>query len=308
MAEKYVFISYSSIDEPAVKRLTKLLMDNRYTYWKAPEMIPVGSNYAKVIPSAIADCAAFVLIVSRNSQNSIWVEKEIDCAINNRKQIIPIDIDGSPLNDMLKFFLNNVQTIPYYLDAANGQRMIIKAVGAVLGGQQPSEVRPSNNLNESSTRPAVMPMDNRIAPGSQGRRQLEPTLTPGMARKLKKEALLKEYGTKNEQEQLKERQLAEKRKRWNSLNNRDAFEKIKKLLNEKGPLQVDEIYYETGIPKEIIKDYIREERLEIPSNMPATLVCEKCGKRIRTGFLCSECKVQRLGSGPRKNGNFHTRY
>lgn len=109
---KSVFISYSSRDGNVVNEVTRMLQQAGISYWKAPEMIPPGSNYAKEIPRAIRECTVFLLIISENSQSSIWVEKELDSAINNRKTVVTLWIDDTPMNDMFKFYLNNVQAIP----------------------------------------------------------------------------------------------------------------------------------------------------------------------------------------------------
>ncbi len=111
MDKDYVFISYSSTDSGYVQQLVDVLKECQIAYWKAPEMIPAGSNYAKEIPKAIRDCSVFLLVLSGTSQNSIWVEKEVDAAICNHKQIIPVKIDDTSLNDMFRFYLNNVQTV-----------------------------------------------------------------------------------------------------------------------------------------------------------------------------------------------------
>lgn len=112
MSERdYWFISYSSKDSSVVEEIINLLISCGITYWKAPEMIPAGSNYAKEIPKAIHDCSVVLFVVSQASQESIWVEKEIDIAIGYRKKIIPVKIDDTVLNDMYRFYLNNVQLI-----------------------------------------------------------------------------------------------------------------------------------------------------------------------------------------------------
>lgn len=306
---KYVFISYSSVDEKIVNHLLMLFRDNRFTYWKAPEMIPAGANYAKVIPAAIKECAAFVLLLSKNSQSSIWVEKEIDCAINNKKMVIPIAIDSEPLNDMIKFYLNNVQVIPYYKDANKAQISIKNALSQIYADNTNStssinvidDNQSNNKIGENAT------SAGKIAPGSvNGLSVNQPTLTPGMMRKIKKEEDIRKLSDKKDILNERERQLNEKRKRWSEISNKDAFDKIKRLLDARGPMQVDEIYYETGIPKDVIKEYIRAERLEIPSNMPALFLCEKCGKKIRTGYLCSECKSKSINK-PYKKDVFYTK-
>ena len=105
------FVSHCSKDIKVVEQIVDVLKDCGIPYWKAPEMIPAGSNYAKEIPKAIKDCSVFLIIISEASQESIWVEKELDSAINARKKIVPVRIDDAPLCDMFTFYMNNVQMI-----------------------------------------------------------------------------------------------------------------------------------------------------------------------------------------------------
>lgn len=116
MNRKNVFISHSSKDILYVQGIIAILNELGISYWKAPEMIQAGSSYAKEIPKAIRECDIFLIMLSKASQQSIWVEKELDSAINNRKIIIPIIVDNEPLNDIYKFYLNNVQMISYGLE------------------------------------------------------------------------------------------------------------------------------------------------------------------------------------------------
>ena len=116
MAEiKSVFISYSSKNKELVHKIVRVLEHIGVSYWKAPDMIPVGSNYAREIPRAIRECDLFLLILTKESQESVWVEKEVDSAICYKKNIVPFKIDDTPMNDTFSFYLNNVQMIPYYL-------------------------------------------------------------------------------------------------------------------------------------------------------------------------------------------------
>ena len=109
--KKSVFISYCSKNRRYIEKMTQMLDKMGITYWIAPDMIPAGSNYAREIPGAIRQCEVFLLVLSKESQQSIWVEKEIDSAINYRRTIVPFQIDDEPLSEMFRFYLNNVQTI-----------------------------------------------------------------------------------------------------------------------------------------------------------------------------------------------------
>lgn len=111
LQKDYAFISYSSKDEAFVANLIDILKSCQISYWKAPEMLSSGTNYAREIPKAIQECKFFILVLSSSSQESIWVEKEVDVAICAKKKIVPIKIDSKPLSDVYRFYLNNVQFI-----------------------------------------------------------------------------------------------------------------------------------------------------------------------------------------------------
>ena len=88
MADKgYVFVSYSSTDRIFVNKIVEELKNVGIRCWQAPGGIPAGSSYAREIPKAIRECEVFLLFLSGKSQASIWVEKETDSAISNRKKI-----------------------------------------------------------------------------------------------------------------------------------------------------------------------------------------------------------------------------
>ena len=70
-----VFISYSSKNNTEVCEITKMFDKYGISYWKAPEMISAGSNYAREIPRVITECPVFLLVISNDSQQSVWVEK-----------------------------------------------------------------------------------------------------------------------------------------------------------------------------------------------------------------------------------------
>lgn len=113
----YWFVSHCSKDIKIVEQIVDVLRECAIPYWKAPEMIPAGSNYAKEIPQALKNCGVVLFIVSEAAQNSIWVEKELDSAVNARKKIIPVRIDDTPLNDMYLFYMNNIQMIDIQIQA-----------------------------------------------------------------------------------------------------------------------------------------------------------------------------------------------
>ena len=251
----YIFISYSTKDLGIVNQIMRFMEDNQIEYWIAPYMIPTGSNYAREIPTAIKGAAAMLLVLSDNSQRSMWVEKEVDCAINNKTKIIPFNISGTRLGDVFSFYLNNVQAIKYYQDHRKGMESLKQALMDAVGKTEvPQETRKRTSAIEGMSAAQAFRAMNA---------------NPAVIR----------------QNDNKKRVLR---------NEADDFKLIRETLDVSGPLPMDEIAEITGVPKDTIREFIRQERLEIPGGSKAVLVCEQCGSRIRTGYLCDACKRKNL--------------
>lgn len=107
----YVFISYSTKEQSLANAMKKLLERQGVQTWMAPGDIPVGNKYAQVISKAIKSCSCFILMLSNNSQNSIWVAKEVERAINYRKPIIPVQLEDLVLNDEFELYISTDQVV-----------------------------------------------------------------------------------------------------------------------------------------------------------------------------------------------------
>lgn len=108
----YAFISYSSRNTDDAVTLRSYLTKRGVDTWMAPGDIPAGSNYAGVITKAIKGAECLVLLLTDESQNSTWVDKEVERALSYRKTVIPIAMDDLVLNDSFEFYLSNQQIIP----------------------------------------------------------------------------------------------------------------------------------------------------------------------------------------------------
>lgn len=303
---KSVFISYSSLDSPTADRVIRLLQHMKISYWKAPEMIPAGSSYAREIPKAIRECTIFLLIVSQSSQNSIWVEKEVDAAIYYRRTILPLKIDNVPLNDMFHFYLNNVQAIPYNNDAVAAFQTLQQRLKYLLAEKRDNktaqistatqnkisktEADTSNKANEAeanitekpkkdNSTEEQLPLETDNIPRFdpyRGTRSLSMNRLPYRCRYCGSGLQKISRGTYQCVECGKETY--------------DDFQTIRNYLDKVGPTPALTIEAETGVPLKNIEYFLREEYLEIPKLSSFRISCEKCGAPIRTGYLCELCK------------------
>lgn len=92
------FISYSSKDHVFAERLyTDLLKDN-VSCWFAPENLKIGDKIRQSIDDSIHENDKLLLVLSENSIDSEWVEKEVETAFEKERRtkqtvLFPIRLD-----------------------------------------------------------------------------------------------------------------------------------------------------------------------------------------------------------------------
>lgn len=259
---KSVFISYSSKDVKQVESVIKVLKEAGIDYWKAPEMIPVGSNYAKEIPKVICECIVFVLIITEQSQESIWVEKEVDYAINNKKTIVPIKMFDGELSGMFKFYLNNVQMINYNEEGERAFYILKERILNLISTERERKI-------------SLFKEDKKTVKSRDGGR-LNVNPQPEECKYCGGELINVSVG---------------KYKCRDCKNmNYDYFHTVRNYLDLVGTASIITIEKDTGVPRTSIEYFLKNELLEIPKNCKIRIVCEGCGAPIRTGRICEHCK------------------
>jgi len=148
-----VFISYSSKDYPQAETVRNILEKNDIPCWMAPRDIPYGSNYAKEIPSAIRASQIFVLIMSENAQNSPWVLKELDGAVNCGKVIFPLMLEDCHLNDEFNFLLTGAQRYAAYQKKSEAMATLINRIKALT--KAPEETAETAEEKSDAKEPAA---------------------------------------------------------------------------------------------------------------------------------------------------------
>ena len=69
----------------------------------------------------------------------------------------------------------------------------------------------------------------------------------------------------------------------------EQFQVVKAYIRSHPGTNIKETSEECEVETSLIKQWIREERLELEGS-DGEIVCENCGKAISTGRLCEECK------------------
>ena len=106
-----LFISYSSKQIELATKIRDQLEKNDISCWMAPYSIPAGSSYQELIPAALSQVEAVVLILSPDAEESRWVQKEIGTAIGANKIIVPYSIGSYDISKRFKFLLDGEQIL-----------------------------------------------------------------------------------------------------------------------------------------------------------------------------------------------------
>lgn len=109
-----IFISYSTKDKQTADAICHVLEQNGLKCWIAPRNIASGKNYAQEIMDGLKAAKIVVLVFSKNSQESEFVNNEIDAAFRNNKSIISFKIDETMPENRMEFFLKNKHWLEAY--------------------------------------------------------------------------------------------------------------------------------------------------------------------------------------------------
>ena len=129
-----VFISYSRKDIHFARRLAGDLENAGFDVWWDISDLKGGDDWVRFIPAAIEASQYFVVLLSQNSIQSEWVEKEYSYAIRHRKKIVPAMIKFCDV----PFSLHTINYVDFInVDYATGVNNLLVA----LGGTQRPDIR-----------------------------------------------------------------------------------------------------------------------------------------------------------------------
>lgn len=152
-AGEKVFLSYESHDVNQVEKHRKYLENNGIPCWIAPRDIPYGSNYAREIPKAIANCKCVLVFVSKQSQNSEHIEKEIEIAVEYSKPIIPVRLQDCEFEGPYIYHLKNKQWFNAYKASEEDKQKLIKNLMS-YGNAAADEPRKETNEPAEKKKPS----------------------------------------------------------------------------------------------------------------------------------------------------------
>ena len=104
-----VFISYSTKNSDIANKICYVLEQNNLRCWIAPRNISSGKIYIDEIADAIKSTKIVVLVYSKYSQESKYVNNEINMAFSNNKPILSFNIDDSLPKEDMEYYLKVTQ-------------------------------------------------------------------------------------------------------------------------------------------------------------------------------------------------------
>lgn len=135
-----VFLSYSHKDRDFVDKLAKRLETASVAVWYDRNLVP-GRPWSEELEEHIREARAVVVVLSPSSANSDYVRKEILCAQDSGKRIIPVMLNATktplPIIDL------------QWVDAQEGKDPLPGLLAALRGEDTP-DLKPPEVLPETS--------------------------------------------------------------------------------------------------------------------------------------------------------------
>ncbi|MCZ4304647.1 LCCL domain-containing protein [Zoogloeaceae bacterium G21618-S1] len=132
---KTAFISHASEDASRALEVCAALEAHGVPCWIAPRDVTPGNDYASEILDGIAGSRVFVLLLSRDANDSGFVRREVERAVSKGKPIFPVRLENVTPSKALELFISSA----HWIDAwdtprdAHWQRL-----AAVIRGERAS--------------------------------------------------------------------------------------------------------------------------------------------------------------------------
>lgn len=174
MGEK-IFISYKRIDKEKVLPIVEEINQRTgASCWIDLEGIESGDQFERVIIRAIKDCEILVFMMTSNSiaplidpktgqpdySTPSWTEREVKFALDRKKRVIPLSIDGTMVSDCdwLAFNCSGIDSIDY--SNKDQREKFFRNLSKWLKKKEVAEVKPTPKVEEK----AVPKVEEKPAP------------------------------------------------------------------------------------------------------------------------------------------------
>lgn len=72
----------------------------------------------------------------------------------------------------------------------------------------------------------------------------------------------------------------------------ELFIKVKDYLRDNPGANLYQVNQATGVSATLIEKFLKQGRLQVSTDSPMAVNCERCGKKVSTGKYCNACKKE----------------
>jgi hypothetical protein len=137
-----IFISYSHEDDAFVTRLIASLNQAGHSVWIDRSDIKGGADWLRAISEGITSSDAFILVATKHSINSLWVQNELVLAAKRGKLIIPVLAEDVVNDPYLIMVVGSTQGIQFHsVEYGGAVARLIAALPSAGGVAAPAQSR-----------------------------------------------------------------------------------------------------------------------------------------------------------------------
>jgi hypothetical protein len=127
------FISHAKADQKRAHEIAASLEERGLKCWIAPRDVQPGQSYGDEIIRGIEKSRSFILILSKASNESPFVAREVERAVSKRKPIFPIRVEDVVPSSSLELFISSTQWIDAFADDGSETDRIANLLAADEG-------------------------------------------------------------------------------------------------------------------------------------------------------------------------------
>lgn len=113
---KEIFISYVKEDKTFARKLVSKLESGGYSCWISPRDIKDNTKKPEETKKAVENCEIFLLVLSKFSENSNELTRQINIAADEAIDIIPVKIGEISKSLTNEYFLHTLEWVDVYGD------------------------------------------------------------------------------------------------------------------------------------------------------------------------------------------------
>jgi hypothetical protein len=137
-APQEAFVSHSDQDRELVDRLSGELTRHGISHWLSRRELAGSQQWHDEIGAALGRCDWFILLLSPNAVDSMWVKRELLYALNQRRfleRIVPIVLADCEV-DRLSWTLSSIQRVDFRPGWSQGMEALLRIWGRGYQGSR----------------------------------------------------------------------------------------------------------------------------------------------------------------------------